>query len=138
MENIKNIKENNQELYKSLKLYNCKITYNSKILYEGIFNENIDLGKCNKSQVVYDFNINDKHCILLCEANENIEKLNKLFENKEFKDIYEDAKLYNKSMNLANKLPLYNLNESINNEIKSKIKRYGINFQKIYENLIIE
>lgn len=135
MENLLSIKENNQELYNKLFNYNCKVTYNNRVIYEGLFNEDIDLGKYNKSQIVYDFTINENHILILAEENKNIETLYKLFENKEFKDIFEDAKLYNKSMNLANKLPLYNLNED--ELIKSYIKKHGINLQKIYENLLI-
>lgn len=135
MENLLSIKENNQELYNKLFNYNCKVTYNNRVIYEGLFNEDIDLGKYNKSQIVYDFTINENHILILAEENKNIETLYKLFENKEFKDIFEDAKLYNKSMNLANKLPLYNLNED--ESIKSYIKKHGINLQKIYENLLI-
>ena len=136
MENLLSIKENNKELYDKLFKYQCKVTYNNKILYEGLFKEDIDLGKYNKTQVVYDFEINENHILILGEENKNIDILYKLFENKEFKDIFEDAKLYNKSMNLANKLPLYNLIDEDEN-IKSNIKKHGINLQKIYENLLI-
>ena len=138
MENLVNIKENNIELYNKLFEYNCKVTYNNKLLYEGIFNEDIDLGKYNPCQVVYEFMINDKHVLMLKENNENINKLQKMFEDKEFDVIYEDFKLFNKCMNLANKLPLYNLNEELyDKDIKSKFRKYGTNFQKIYENLLI-
>ena len=138
MENLLSIKENNKELYNSLFNYDCKVTYNDKLLYEGKFNEDIDLGKHNKSQIIYQFNINNKNILLLAESNENIDKLHKLFENIEFESIYEDAKLFNKSMNLANKLPLYNIDESLyEKDIKNNIKKYGINFKKIYENLVI-
>ena len=136
MENLSYIKENNKELYDKLFEYDCKVTYNDKVLYEGKFNEDIDLGKHNKAQVLYQFNINNKNILMLAEANENIDKLHKLFENVEFDSIYDDAKLFNKSMNLANKLPLYNIDESLYDiNIKKNIKRYGINFKKIYENL---
>lgn len=136
MENLLSIKENNQDLYNKLFNYNCKVTYNNKVIYEGLFKEDIDLEKYNKAQIVYNFEINENHILILGEENKNIETLYKLFENKEFKNIFEDAKLYNKSMNLANKLPLYNLvNE--NEDIKLSIKKHGINLQKIYENLLI-
>jgi len=138
MENLLSIKENNKELYNSLFNYDCKVTYNDKLLYEGKFNEDINLGKYNKSQIIYQFNINNKNVLILAENNDNIDKLKKLFENVEFDSIYENAQLFNKTMNLANKLPLLNIDESIyDNEIKKKIRRYGINFKKIYENLLI-
>ena len=136
MENLENIKKNNQELYEKLQNYNCKMTYNNKIVYEGLFKEDIDFGKYNQSNIVCEFNINNNNILLLLKENENIDKLNKLFENKQFNDIYNDAKLFNKAMNLANNLPLYNFNKTLfEDNINKDIKKYGLNFQKIYENL---
>ena len=138
MENLENIKKNNQDLYEKLQKYNCKMTYNNKIIYEGIYKEDIDFGKYNQSNIVCEFNINDNKILLLLKDNENINKLNKLFENKQFNDIYNDAKLFNKAMNLANNLPLYNFDKTLfEDNINKDIKKYGINFQKIYENLQI-
>lgn len=140
MENINTLK-NNPELFEKFSNINCKVTYNNKLLYEGIFKENnIDLSKYNNSLIVYDFLFeNDKHALFLGEENNNIQKLNELFENKEFDDIYNDAKLFNKAMNLANKLPLYNFDKELfENNLNKSIKKYGINFQKIYENLLVE
>ena len=72
------------------------------------------------------------------KKNNNIDKFKKLFENKDFNNIYDDAKLFNKAMNLANKLPLYNIDNSLyEDNINKSIKKYGLNFQKIYENYII-
>lgn len=136
MENLDNIKNNNQELYEKLQKYNCKMTYNNKVIYEGIYKEDIDYGKYNQSNIVCEFNINDNKILLLLKNNENINKLNKLFENKQFNDIYNDAKLFNKAMNLANNLPLYNFDKTLfEDNINKDIKKYGLNFQKIYENL---
>ena len=136
MENLDNIKKNNQDLYENLQKYNCKMTYNNKIVYEGIYKEDIDYGKYNQSNIVCEFNINDNKILLLLKNNENINKLNKLFENKQFNDIYNDAKLFNKAMNLANNLPLYNFDKTLfEDNINKDIKKYGLNFQKIYENL---
>lgn len=136
MENLENIKKNNQDLYENLQKYNCKMTYNNKIVYEGIYKEDIDYGKYNQSNIVCEFNINDNKILLLLKNNENINKLNKLFENKQFNDIYNDAKLFNKAMNLANNLPLYNFDKTLfEDNINKDIKKYGLNFQKIYENL---
>jgi fructose 1,6-bisphosphatase len=139
METINTLK-NNQELFEKFSKLNCKVTYNNKLIYEGIYNENnIDINKYNNSQIVYDFPINDQHILFLGENNENIDKLNKLFENREFEDIYNDAKLFNKAMNLANKLPLYNFNKELfEDNINKNIRKYGINFQKIFENLLIK
>lgn len=138
MESLENIKINNQELYEKLQKYNCKMTYNNKVIYEGIYKEDIDYKKYNQSNIVCEFNINDNKVLLLLKNNENIDKLNKLFENKQFNDIYNDAKLFNRAMNLANNLPLYNLDKELfENNINKDIKKYGMNFQKIYENLQI-
>jgi len=138
MESLENIKINNQELYEKLQKYNCKMTYNNKVIYEGIYKEDIDYKKYNQSNIVCEFNINDNKILLLLKNNENIDKLNKLFENKQFDDIYNDAKLFNRAMNLANNLPLYNLDKELfENDINKDIKKYGMNFQKIYENLQI-
>ena len=137
MESLISIKENNKELYEKLFNYDCKVTYNDKILYEGKFNEDIDLGKYNKSQIIYNFNIKDKNILILCDYNNSIDKLKKLFENQEFESIYSDAKLFNKTMNLANNLPLLNIDESLyDTDIKKNIRKYGMNFKKIYENLM--
>ena len=139
METINTLK-NNQELFEKFSKLNCKVTYNNKLIYEGIYNENnIDINKYNNSQIVYDFPINDQHILFLGENNENIDKLNKLFENREFEDIYNDAKLFNRAMNLANKLPLYNFNKELfEDNINKNIRKYGVNFQKIFENLLIK
>jgi len=138
MENIDNIKNSNQELYEQLKQYNCKVKYNDIVLYEGIFNNNIDYKKYNPENVVYEFNINNKQILMTAINNDNINKLKQLFENRKFDNIYEDAKLFNKAMNLANKLPLYNFDNSLFEEnIQKNIKKYGINFKKIYENYIL-
>ena len=137
MESLVSIKENNKELYEKLFNYDCKVTYNDKLLYEGKFNEDIDLGKYNKSQIIYNFNIKDKNILILCDYNNSIDKLKKLFENQEFESIYSDAKLFNKTMNLANNLPLLNIDESLyDTDIKKNIRKYGMNFKKIYENLM--
>lgn len=138
MESINNIK-NNQELYDKLSKYNCKVTYNNKVLYEGLYNEDIDYGKYNKQQIVYEFSIDNKKVLMLAEENKNIDTLRKLFENKDFSEIYNDAKLFNKAMNLANKLPLYNFDKELyENNIQKDIRKFGMNFQKIYENLAVE
>lgn len=138
MESLENIKINNQELYEKLQKYNCKMTYNNKVIYKGIYKEDIDYKRYNQSNIVCEFNINDNKILLLLKNNENIDKLNKLFENKQFNDIYNDAKLFNRAMNLANSLPLYNLDKELfENNINKDIKKYGMNFQKIYENLQI-
>ena len=136
MESLKNIKENNKELYNKLSEFECSVLYNGNLLYEGkLQGFNIDdiNEKYNKSQIVYRINTNDNNIVLLEEENENISKVNNLFENNEFNSIFNDPKLFNEAMILANELPFYGL-EFDEEDVKSKIQKYGINMQKLYEN----
>ena len=110
--------------------------YNGNLLYEGkLQGFNIDdiNEKYNKSQIVYRINTNDNNIVLLEEENENISKVNNLFENNEFNSIFNDPKLFNEAMILANELPFYGL-EFDEEDVKNKIQKYGINMQKLYEN----
>lgn len=136
MESLKNIKENNKELYDKLSEFECSVLYNGNLLYEGKlqgFNINDINEKYNKSQIVYRINTNDNNIVLLEEENKNISKVNNLFENNEFNSIFNDPKLFNEAMILANELPFYGL-EFDEEDVKSKIQKYGINMQKLYEN----
>ena len=136
MESLKNIKENNKELYDKLSEFECSVLYNGNLLYEGkLQGFNIDdiNEKYNKSQIVYRINTNDNNIVLLEEENKNISKVNNLFENNEFNSIFNDPKLFNEAMILANELPFYGL-EFDEEDVKSKIQKYGINMQKLYEN----
>ena len=136
MESLKNIKENNKELYDKLSEFECSVLYNGNLLYEGkLQGFNIDdiNEKYNKSQIVYRINTNDNNIVLLEEENENISKVNSLFENNEFNSIFNDPKLFNEAMILANELPFYGL-EFDEEDVKNKIQKYGINMQKLYEN----
>ena len=136
MESLKNIKENNKELYDKLSEIECSVLYNGNLLYEGkLQGFNIDdiNEKYNKSQIVYRINTNDNNIVLLEEENENISKVNSLFENNEFNSIFNDPKLFNEAMILANELPFYGL-EFDEEDVKSKIQKYGMNMQKLYEN----
>ena len=136
MESLKNIKENNQELYDKLITLDCSILYNGNLLYEGKLQDfNIDEinEKYNRSQIVYRINVNDNDIIFLEEENQNISKVNSLFENNEFDNIFNDAKLFNEAMVLANDLPFYGI-EFDEENIKNKIQKYGMNMQKLYEN----
>ena len=136
MESLKNIKENNKELYNKLSEFECSVLYNGNLLYEGkLQGFNIDdiNEKYNKSQIVYRINTNDNNIVLLEEENENISKVNNLFENNEFNSIFNDPKLFNEAMILANELPFYGL-EFDEEDVKNKIQKYGINMQKLYEN----
>jgi hypothetical protein len=136
MESLKNIKENNKELYNKLSEFECSVLYNGNLLYEGKlqgFNINDINEKYNKSQIVYRINTNDNNIVLLEEENKNISKVNNLFENNEFNSIFNDPKLFNEAMILANELPFYGL-EFDEEDVKSKIQKYGMNMQKLYEN----
>lgn len=131
MENIKSIRENNTELYTTLLGYNCIVSYNGRVLYEGLYNENYDYGKINKSCVVIKFDIpNNKHFICLEEHNETIDQLHELVQD--FNTLYDNPKLYNKAINISHNLPLYNICEN------ADILKRGTSLAKIYENLLIK
>lgn len=126
MNNIKYIKEYYNNLYNKLLEYDCKVSYNGQILYEGKYNENYKYGKnIDKSCVVLEFNVLGKRFICLEEDNNYIF----LLKNININEILSNPKLYNKYVNLSNNLPLYNICED------SEILRKGIAIQKIYENL---
>lgn len=135
MENLKDIISNNKDLYENLKKYDCKVSYNGKLLYEGKFKDDLNFEKRNKSQLVYEFNINNQNIIILGENNTSEDKLKEMFENNKFSDLKTNSKLYNEAMTLANSLPLYNLD--IPENLRSDINKHGINYRKIYENLMI-
>ena len=131
MENLKTIKETNIDLYNELLTYNCVVSYNGKILYEGLYNTEYDYGNINKSCVVLKFNVNDdKTFICLEEHNETIDKLQELIGD--FNTIYDNPKIYNKAINISHNLPLYNICEN------TDILKRGTSLTKIYENLIIK
>lgn len=131
MENLKTIKETNIDLYNELLTYNCVVSYNGKILYEGLYNTEYDYGNINKSCVVLKFNVNDdKTFICLEEHNETIDKLQELIGD--FNTIYDNPKIYNKAINISHNLPLYNICEN------DDILKRGTSLTKIYENLIIK
>ena len=131
MENLKTIKETNIDLYNELLTYNCVVSYNGKILYEGLYNTEYDYGNINKSCVVLKFNVNDdKTFICLEEHNETIDKLQELIGD--FNTIYDNPKIYNKAINISHNLPLYNICEN------TDILKRGTSLTKIYENLTIK
>lgn len=131
MENLKTIKETNIDLYNELLTYNCVVSYNGKILYEGLYNTEYDYGNINKSCVVLKFNVNDdKTFICLEEHNETIDKLQELIGD--FNTIYDNPKIYNKAINISHNLPLYNICEN------ADILKRGTSLTKIYENLTIK
>lgn len=128
MENLKSIRENNTALYTTLLGYHCTASYNGHILYEGLYNENYDYGTINKSCVVLKFDIpNEKQFICLEEHNETIEALKELIP--EFNGLTSDPKIYNRAVNLAFNLPIYNICED------EAILKRGDSIVKIYENL---
>lgn len=131
MENLKTIKETNIDLYNELLTYNCVVSYNGKILYEGLYNTEYDYGNINKSCVVLKFDIpnEDKQFICLEEHNETIEALKNLIPA--FSELKNDHKKYNSAVNLSFNLPLYNICEEAN------VLKQGDSIVKIYENLSI-
>lgn len=128
MENIKAIKENSPELYNQLLEYNCRSSYNGKLLYEGKYNEEYDYTGINKSCVVLEFDVpNDKKFICLEEHNETIEQLQELLPD--FNTLFENPKMYNKAVNMSFNLPMYGICE------EQDILKRGDSIVKIYENL---
>lgn len=134
---MNNIKDINQSLVEEFEKLDCKVSINGKLLYEGKFKNDLEFPKKNKSQIVYEFNINNDNVYMLADENNNIVELKKLFEGKKFEDMKTNPLLYNKAMELANKLPLYNL-EIVDESLKKDIKKHGLNYRKVYENLIID
>lgn len=128
MENIKSIRENNQALYETLLTCNCTALYNGHILYTGQYNENYDYTGKRKSCVVLKFDIpNEKQFICLEEHNDTIESLKELIP--EFNNLTSDPKIYNRAVNMAFNLPMYNICED------ETILKRGDSIVKIYENL---
>jgi hypothetical protein len=128
MENIKSIRENNQELYNTLIEYNCIALYNGNLLYTGKYNENYDFTGIDKSRVVLKFDIpNEKQFICLEEHNEAIDQLKSLIP--EFSSLRSNPKTYNKAVNISFNLPIYNICED------ETILKQGTSIVKIYENL---
>lgn len=132
MYNLKDIKNDSINFYNKLIECQCKVTYNGKTLYEGYYDVNYDYKNKDLSKVVIDFEFDNNHFIVTETHNYASDKLYQLMENKEFNDIRNDYKLYNKVMNLANDLPYYGICEE--REITSK----GVNYTKLFEHLTLQ
>lgn len=130
---LRKIKLSNNELYNKLLEKNCKVLYNGRLLFEGKLKNFDNNTKYDKSLIVYEFDINDNVLLFTEEENNYIDQLN----INDIKELNEDAKKFNKFMLLANNLPLFNL-EIIDESIKSKIRKYGTNYRKIYENILLK
>lgn len=141
MQTLTDILIQNPELYEQLiSSTSCKLINNGATIYEGIL-ENFELPEDIELEntIVCKFNIDNLPAMFLLTENKNISKLKNLFEGRSFERIYNDAKLFNKAMTLANSLPLYNItNESNTSEQNIRgIRKFGTNFQKIYENYYV-
>lgn len=141
MQTLTDILIQNPELYEHLiSSTSCKLTNNGATIYEGIL-ENFELPEDVELEntIVCEFDIDNLPAMFLLTENKNISKLKDLFEGRSFERIYNDAKLFNKTMTLANSLPLYNItNESNTSEQNIRgIRKFGTNFQKIYENYYV-
>ena len=132
-------KENSEILYWLEESTPCKISINGKVIFEGLIDNYTEPDNIDNTITVCEFETEDKHLLTLIESNVFIKELKELFENKEFETIYSDSKLFNKAMLMANHLPLYNITNESNTspENLKAIKKYGTNFQKIYENYYI-
>ncbi len=136
MESLTKIKETNVDLYNKLLELDCTILYNDKLLFEGTLRDfNIDEinEKYDRSQIVYRFTINENNIIILDTENNNIQKVNELFKENKFDELFTNSKLFNEAMILANNLPYYGT-QFEEDDINQKIQKYGINMHKLYEN----
>jgi len=135
MNNIKSIYDT--ELFEKLKNnYDCVVSYNCKTLYEGRFNDELDLNESyDPSCVVVEFLINEQSAMFTLTENTSIKKLKELFEGREFEELKTDAKLYNSAMMLANNLPA--LNFTFDEADNADIRKYGANYRKLLENYIM-
>lgn len=135
MNNIKSIYDT--ELFEKLKNnYDCVVSYNGKTLYEGRFNDELDLNESyDPSCVVVEFLINEQSAMFTLTENTSIKKLKELFEGREFEELKTDAKLYNSAMMLANNLPV--LNFTFDEADNADIRKYGANYRKLLENYIM-
>jgi hypothetical protein len=126
--------KNFTDLYEELCTYDCILTLNNKVLYEGKITDSI-FEKFTDNRTVCKFIIpNDKTYICLLHENDTVNKLQKLLENNSLDNYI----THNKAMYLANNLPVYGiLNEcEIDDKTKSNIKKFGINYKRIIENII--
>lgn len=131
------IKENNIEVYNTLLQCECKVTYNGRVIYEGQYDENYEYPKkYDKSKIVIEFNINEHKGIFLLEENQAIKEYEALLKEHSFEEICNTPSLYNKSMNLANKLPIYLL-EMNKEEVTKRYGKMSGNMNILFENYIL-
>lgn len=131
---LDSLKNNNEDLYESLINHDYRIYKSGSYISEGKFNGMIDLSKKDESKSIVEFKLGNKNLMLTVAENQYIDKICDSFNDKEFNIIYEDSKLFNHLMNLANHVPEFPIDESIYDaSIKRDFRKYGINFKKIYD-----
>ena len=121
MLSIQYIQENHKDIYEHLIGKECKITYESKQLYEGKFTRSCLYGYDNydKSKIVVSILVEDNCLLFTLEDNEYIGKLISLGS---YKQIQENSKLYNTAIYLSNFIPFVGLYEDIEYTPMNKIK----------------
>lgn len=121
MLSIQYIQENHKDIYEHLIGKGCKVTYESKQLYEGKFTRSCLYGYDNydKSKVVVSILVEDNCLLFTLEDNEYIGKLISLGN---FEQIQENSKLYNTAIYLSNFIPFVGLYEGIEYSPMNKVK----------------
>ena len=117
----------------------CTISINGSTVFEGMLEDyNIpvdDESIMNRAVVKFiDESISENPIIMLmCENDSIIKEAKEIINNRSIESIIkEDVNLFNELMNIANDLPLLNVIDESFAEYK-KIKKYGINYQKLVE-----
>lgn len=121
MLSIQYIQENHKDIYEHLIGKECKVTYESKQLYDGKFTHSCLYGYDNydKSKVVVNILVENNCLLFTLEDNEYISKLVSLGS---YKQIQENSKLYNTAIYLSNFIPFVGLYEGIEYTPINKIK----------------
>lgn len=139
MKTLTELKEQWPNLYNRLIECDFRALYNDNVIWDAPFSETMEFPEnIDKSKVVYEFKLNNKVVFFLAEENKDIDKIPNLFKNG-FDNIYKNFKLFNQAMNIANSLPSFQLDESLfDDNIKKSIRKYGMNFKKLYEAYLLE
>lgn len=133
LNSLRYLEKNNKPVYDILNENECTVMYNGITLFEGKLKDFVNDTKYDKSLIVYRFNINDNVLFLTEGYNEYVKQL----DINNIDEMLNDPKKFNQMMLLANNLPLFNL-DITDESIKENIRKYGTNYRKIYENLLLK
>lgn len=137
MTSIQQFRTSEPSLYRFLiDNYECTVEVNGQVIHQGKYNESLETDEYS-DRMILKFDGTPRMVMTVTE-NQTINEFKESFGQNPFIQSMTDAKFYNKMMNLANHLPLWNLDESLIPDIvKVKIATHGINMQKLYENYIV-